>query len=83
MSMAGAAFERCPKCIAPVRGGLDPFGNRCHVCGHVFDGAQAISESYSRKGRHLPDRKPTAAEPATDTGPEPQLALSFDQQSTN
>lgn len=83
MSMAGVELERCPKCIAPVRGGLDPFGNECHACGNVFDAAETITESYSRKGRHLPDRKPTAAEPTTEAGPSPQLALSFNQQSEN
>ena len=62
MSMQGP-LVRCPNCIAPIPGAvatdgtitLEPEGNRCPRCGHVFSAARALDmiEDYPKARRRL------------------------------
>lgn len=70
MAMQGT-LVRCPKCIAPISGGvsldgvinLDPERNVCPKCLHVFRADQALIEEYTGHGgygssrAHHPERK--------------------------
>jgi len=68
MALEGRLY-RCPRCIAPLPRAmgaegqefiLDPEGNVCPKCGHVFSAAAVLEENYpsSRKTPRDTARKP-------------------------
>ena len=80
MALSGRLY-RCPKCIAPlprVQGDdgpefiLDPEGNVCPRCGHVFSAAAVIEENYPRPGLGG-TRKAAAPKPAEPTAKQEAL----------
>lgn len=80
MSLEGRLY-RCPSCIAPLpreqgEDGpefiLDPEGNVCPNCQHVFSAAAVLEEDYPRRGVRGPARGTSPRTGRTGPKVEPQ-----------